>query len=108
MASTFLGLPAVAPRGVGGLHADESFPQAARAALGNEQLRRNLGHATATIRAKRAAVVGEVPEWEELRRAGEAIKAATMSRLDEHLVMLEQRVTEPGRPGHLATEVTKP
>ena len=56
------------------------------AALADTQLRRNLGHATGTIRAKRAAVVAEVPDWEELRLAGEAIKAATMARLDEHLV----------------------
>src|SRR3954471_22012919 len=90
--STFLGMPVVAPRGVGQLRGDESFPAAARTALGNEQLRRNLGHATRTIRAKRAAVVAEVPDWEELRLAGEALKAATMARLPELLVRLEERV----------------
>jgi L-lactate dehydrogenase complex protein LldF len=105
--STFLGLPAVAPRGVGGLHADEPFPKAARVALGNDQLRRNLGHATATIRAKRAAVVAEVPDWEELRRAGEAIKEATMARLDEHLVRLEERITDRGGTVHWARDAAE-
>ena len=40
------------------------FPQAARTALANTQQRRNLRHATHTIRDKRARVVAEVPEWE--------------------------------------------
>ena len=48
------------------------FPQAARAALGDSQLRRNLGHATSTIRDKRARVVAEVADWEALREAGRA------------------------------------
>jgi L-lactate dehydrogenase complex protein LldF len=51
-------LPVHAPRGVGMLRGSQSFPDAARTALADTQLRRNLGHATATIRAKRAAVVG--------------------------------------------------
>ena len=42
------------PRGVGHLRGDEPFPDAAREALATPQLRRNLGHATATIRDKRA------------------------------------------------------
>jgi L-lactate dehydrogenase complex protein LldF len=48
------------------------FPSAARAALGDAQLRRNLRAATQTIRARRAAAVAELPEFEELRerRAG--------------------------------------
>ena len=45
MSGTFVGMPA--------------FPIAARAALGDTQLRANLAHATRTIRDKRAAVVAE-------------------------------------------------
>ena len=56
MTTTFLGLP-TAPRGVGHLRGDKPFPDAAREALRDGQLRANLGHATSTIRAKRAAVV---------------------------------------------------
>jgi L-lactate utilization protein LutB len=64
--STFLGMP-TAPRGVGHLRGDEPFPAAARQAVNNAQLRHNLTKATTTIRVKRAAVTGELPDWEELR-----------------------------------------
>jgi L-lactate dehydrogenase complex protein LldF len=104
---TFLGMPSYAPRGVGALRADEPFPVAAARALRDGQLRRNLGHATATIRAKRAAVVAEVPDWERLRLAGEAIKAATMARLDEHLIRLEEAVTARGGTVHWARDANE-
>ena len=55
------------------------FPVAAREALGDTQLRHNLAHATHTIRDKRAAVVAEVPDWEELRQAGADLKDATLA-----------------------------
>jgi L-lactate dehydrogenase complex protein LldF len=102
--STFLGMPVHAPRGVGQLREEEPFPVAARRALGDTQLRRNIGHATKTIREKRARVVGEVPDWEELRVAGQQIKAATMARLDEHLERLEHEVTARGGVVHWARD----
>ena len=101
--STFLGIPN-APRGVGHLRGDEPFPVAARRALADTQLRRNLGKATATIRAKRAAVVAELPDWEELREAGQAIKAHTMRHLDHYLTELESRVTARGGTVHWARD----
>ena len=104
--STFLGMP-TAPRGVGHLRGTEPFPVAARRALADTQLRRNLGKATATIRAKRAAVVAELPDWEELREAGRAIKAATMQHLDRHLEELEARVTERGGTVHWARDANE-
>ncbi|HEY2688796.1 MAG TPA: LutB/LldF family L-lactate oxidation iron-sulfur protein [Streptosporangiaceae bacterium] len=97
----------VAPRGVGHLRGTEPFPVAARRALADTQLRRNLGQATATIRAKRAAVVAELPDWEELREAGRAIKAATMQHLDRHLEELEARVTERGGTVHWARDANE-
>jgi L-lactate dehydrogenase complex protein LldF len=101
-----LGMPTLphAPRGVGHLRGNRSFPDAARDALRNGQLRANLGHATSTIRAKRAAVVAEVPDWQQLRAAGKAIKAATMARLDEHLEELERQVTARGGTVHWARD----
>jgi L-lactate dehydrogenase complex protein LldF len=104
MSQTFLGMPVHAPRGVGALRGDEPFPVAARAALADSQLRRNIGHATRTIRAKRAAVVAEVPDWEDLRRAGESLKAATMANLDQHLVRLEREITARGGTVHWARD----
>ncbi|TFV86951.1 LutB/LldF family L-lactate oxidation iron-sulfur protein [Blastococcus sp. CT_GayMR16] len=103
MTAVFLGIP-TAPPGVGHLRGDRSFPDAAREALRDGQLRANLGHATSTIRAKRAAVVGELPDWAELREAGRAIKAATMARLDEHLIALEEQVTARGGTVHWARD----
>src|SRR6266487_414253 len=101
--STFLGIPN-APRGVGHLRGDEPFPVAARRALADTQLRRNLGKATATIRAKRAAVVAELPDWEELREAGRAIKAHTMRHLGHYLTELESQVTARGGTVHWARD----
>jgi L-lactate dehydrogenase complex protein LldF len=80
------------------------FPQAARTALGNSQLRRNLGHATSTIRAKRARVVAEVEDWEALRAAGAEIKERTLRHLDVHLERLEEAVTRAGGTVHWARD----
>jgi L-lactate dehydrogenase complex protein LldF len=67
------------------------FPEAARKALADTELRRNLGRATSTIRAKRAAVVEELPDWAALRQTGAAIKHDVPAKLDRYLVQLEQR-----------------
>src|ERR1019366_1367200 len=80
------------------------FPQAARTALADTQLRRNLGKATTTIRSKRAAVVGELPDWEELRSAGSAIKANVLGHLDDFLLQLEASVQRAGGHVHWASD----
>jgi L-lactate dehydrogenase complex protein LldF len=69
-----------------------SFPAAARKTLQDAQLRRNLGKATSTIRAKRLAAIAELDDWEALRDAGAAIKARTMATLPEQLERLEASV----------------
>jgi L-lactate dehydrogenase complex protein LldF len=101
--STFLGLP-TAPPGVGHLRGSDPFPVAARQALGNTQLRANLAKATSTIRAKRARVVAELPDWEELREAGRAIKAHALANLDSYLCQLEEQVTAKGGTVHWARD----
>ncbi len=99
--TTFLGMP-TAPRGVGHLRGKDPFPVAARRALADTQLRRNLAKATSGIRAKRASVVAEVPDWEQLREAGRAIKVRTMAHLDRYLEQLEAQVTAHGGAVHWA------
>jgi len=81
-----------------------AFPEAARTALADTQLRHNLGHATRTIRAKRAGVVAEMPDWEELREAGRALKERVLRHLDAHLTQLEGSVTRAGGTVHWARD----
>lgn len=88
--TTYLGMPA--------------FPEAAGRSLTDTQLRRNLAHATHTIREKRADAVGELDDWEELREAGRAIKERTLRHLDHYLVELEERVTAAGGQVHWARD----
>jgi L-lactate dehydrogenase complex protein LldF len=104
---TFLGMPTTAPRGVGNLRGDEPFPAAARTALANSQLRLNLQHATTTIREKSGRVIAELPDWQELRDAGSALKAATMASLPELLEQLEERVTAAGGVVHWAADANE-
>ncbi|WP_414690663.1 LutB/LldF family L-lactate oxidation iron-sulfur protein [Nocardioides sp.] len=84
-----------------------AFPAAAREALADAQLRHNLTHATHTIRGKRARAVGEVPDWDELRDAGAAIKDRALLALDEQLVRLEESLTERGAVVHWARDAAE-
>jgi L-lactate dehydrogenase complex protein LldF len=83
------------------------FPQAARTALADGQLRANLGRATTTIRDKRERAVAELPDWEALRLAGAAIKDDTMARLPELLLQLEERVHAAGGLVHWARDAAE-
>jgi L-lactate dehydrogenase complex protein LldF len=97
----------VAPPGVGHLRGERSFPAAASSALGDVTLRANLAAATTHIRAKRAAAVAEVPDWEELRAAGAAIKDDVLAHLDTYLVRLEAEVTARGGTVHWAADAAQ-
>ncbi|MCX4750095.1 LutB/LldF family L-lactate oxidation iron-sulfur protein [Kitasatospora sp. NBC_01287] len=81
-----------------------AFPQAARTALADPQLRGNLRRATGTIRDKRLAVTGELSDWEQLREAGEALKRRTLRHLDQYLEELERSVTAAGGTVHWAAD----
>jgi len=97
--TSFLGTP-----GIGNLRGDEPFPRAARRVLGDSQLRRNVGHATRTIRTKRLQAVSECADWEELRAAGSAIKQDVLARLPELLEQLEANVAARGGVVHWARD----
>ena len=90
---TYLGMPA--------------FPEAAREALADSQLRHNLAHATGVIRAKRAGVVAELDDWSELRAAAKAIKDHTLAHLDTYLVRLEDSVQAAGGHVHWASDAAE-
>ncbi|MCW2813371.1 MAG: lutB [Nocardioides sp.] len=93
MTGTFVGMPA--------------FPTAARAALADTQLRHNLAHATGTIRDKRARVVAEVAEWEDLRLAGAAVKERALTDLATHLETLEAALVANGATVHWARDAAE-
>jgi L-lactate dehydrogenase complex protein LldF len=82
----------------------KAFPEAAHAALQDVQLRRNLLAATTTIRGKRAAVVAERPDWDELRAAGAAIKRRVARHLDGYLLEFEAAVQRAGGTVHWARD----
>jgi len=84
-----------------------SFPDAARGSLADSQLRANLARATTTIRDKRARVVEELPDWEELRLAGAALKDGALLTLDTRLIELESMVTAAGGVVHWAADGTE-
>ncbi len=80
------------------------FPAAAREALRDAQLRRNLNVATRTIRERRARVVDERSDWEELREAGRTLKRRVLRHLDDYLVQFEAAVEEAGGHVHWARD----
>ncbi len=75
------------------------FPQAARAELRNTRLRQNIRHATTTIRRKTDQVTGELPDWQDLRTAGSAMKVEALRGLEANLLRLEEMVARAG--GHV-------
>jgi len=87
-------------------HAEDApaFPEAAKSALANQQLRANVRRATDVIRAKRALVVGETNDWQALRESGRQIKAHVMRHLDEYLVRFEEQCTRAGGHVHWARD----
>jgi L-lactate dehydrogenase complex protein LldF len=81
-----------------------TFQKTAKKYIENPQLRRNIGHATKTIRDKRKLVVDEMPDWEELRESGRQIKEQVMDHLDYYLLQLEESVQKAGGAVHWAAD----
>ncbi len=91
----------------GGTPRAQPFAKAAREALKDTQLRRNLAKATGAIREKRARATEELPDWEALREAGRALKAHTLAHLDSYLMQLEQNVVARGGQVHWARDAAE-
>jgi len=83
------------------------FPTAALNVLRNEQLRKNVAHATDVIQAKRGLLVAEKFDWQELRSAASAIRAHTLEHLGTYLEEFETRCTAAGGIVHWATDAAE-
>ncbi len=84
-----------------------TFQESAHIALQDTQLRHNIGNATRAIRAKRNDAVAELPDWEELREAGRALKERVLRHLDHYLVQFEEAVTASGGQVHWARDAAE-
>jgi L-lactate dehydrogenase complex protein LldF len=86
---------------------DPPFAKNASHAVNDSQLRRNVRNATATIRERRAGLVAETPDWQELRHAGAAIKDDVLHHLDDYLTEFEAKATANGAHVHWARDATE-
>lgn len=89
---------------VGGAAEAPTFQKAALTLLDDAQLRKNVRHATDVITRKRALVVEEQQDWQELRASASAIKAHTLRHLDEYLLQFEAACTAAGGHVHWAAD----
>lgn len=80
------------------------FQKAARMLLEDTQLRRNVRNATDLITLKRAAVVEEQEDWQQLRSTASALKTHTLRYLDYYLLQFEAACTAAGGHVHWASD----
>ena len=80
------------------------FPMAALPVLRDTQLRKNVAHAIDVIQAKRARLVAEKTDWQELRSAGAAIRDHVLENLSAYLEQFEDRCTASGGIVHWAAD----
>jgi L-lactate dehydrogenase complex protein LldF len=83
------------------------FPQAALPVLRNSQLRKNIAHAIDVIQGKRARLVEEKPDWQELRTAAAAIRTHVLENLGFYLEQFESRCTAAGGVVHWAADAAE-
>lgn len=83
---------------------ETAFPDSARILLKDAQLRRNVRHATDVIQGKRALVVAEQTDWQQLRESGRAIREHTFDYLDLYLEQFEQNCSRAGGQVHWARD----
>src|SRR5712691_9087592 len=84
-----------------------SFPANARAGLADPVLQRALGLARTGFPLRRQQAIERLPEFEELREAGRAIKDHTLAHLDFYLELYERNVTASGGGVHWARDAAE-
>ena len=81
-----------------------TFQRSAEILLGNSQLRHNVRRATDIIRGKRAKVVAELSDWEQLRESARQIKTNVLRNLDQYLEQFEANCSKAGGHVHWAND----
>src|ERR1700680_1869120 len=79
-----------------------SFPANARAGLADPVLQRALGLPRTGFPLRRQQAIERLPEFEDLREAGRAIKDHTLAHLDFYLELYERNVIASGGRVHWA------
>ena len=83
------------------------FAEAALPVLRNPQLRKNVAHAMDVIQAKRARLVAEKTDWQELRTAAARIKDDALQNLGAYLEQFEERCKAAGGQVHWAADAAE-
>jgi L-lactate dehydrogenase complex protein LldF len=78
------------------------FPKAVLPVLRNPQLRKNVAHAIDVIQTKRARLVTEKSDWQQLRTAASAVRAHVLENLAAYLEQFEARCIAAGGTVHWA------
>jgi L-lactate dehydrogenase complex protein LldF len=84
-----------------------NFPENARAGLADPVLQRALGLARTGFPARRREAIERLPEFEELREAGRAIKDHAIAHLDFYLDLYERNVVASGGRVHWARDAAE-
>jgi L-lactate dehydrogenase complex protein LldF len=79
-----------------------TFKANAHDALADVNLQQALSHVKTGFIAKRQAAIDALPEFEQLRESGKAIKNHVLEHLDLYLEAYEEKVTESGGHVHFA------
>lgn len=78
------------------------FKSNARRAVHDQHLREKIKKATGTSLVKRAEVVGEIPEWEELRQEGHDRRKEVIDNLDRYIRTFTGTARDRGMIVHYA------
>ena len=84
-----------------------TFREAVLPVLRNPMLRKNVAHATQVIQNKRAKLVAEKTDWQELRGAASAIRTHVLENLGAYLEQFEERCTAAGGHVHWAADAAE-
>jgi L-lactate dehydrogenase complex protein LldF len=80
------------------------FPKAVLPVLRNPQLRKNVAHAIDVIQSKRARLVEEKADWQELRTSASALRMHVLENLGGYLEEFEKNCTARGGIVHWAAD----